>query len=119
MKHSKNAGYVLLEVMMALVILLCGILGVTDSYRYTLRAERESNERYRAALLLEGRVLELEQAASFNPAAEVDPQLGSLSWNDRVLETTTPGEQEHQVSLKWGEGKHSHAIELETWIYAH
>ena len=113
---AENGGYVLLEVMMALVVLVCGIMVTVDSYRASLQTGRRSAAEYRAALLLEGRLLERERSRHVDLTSENDEALGAVTWEEDIHETDSPDWREHRLVLNWGEAKNNHALELSTFL---
>src|SRR5690349_20807200 len=110
----KSPGFVLLEAMIAMVILFCGVVAVTESFRMSLRASEEGREMYRAALLLEGRILEMEKIGHRTAEPESDPVLGPMIWKEDLLDNESPDWREHRLSLAWQEGKKSHELNLST-----
>jgi len=115
-RHDGESGYVLLEVMMALVVLVCGIMVTVDSYRASLQTGRQSAAKYRAALLLEGRLLELERTRHVDLTPENDPVLGPVFWEEEVRATDSTDWKEHRLVLNWGEAKENHVLELSTYL---
>lgn len=116
MTLRRDEGYVLLEVMMAIVILVCGTLAVTESFRSTLRTNRESRGEYLAALRLEGKLLETEKIGRANLDPETDPDLGPLSWTEATQPAATGDWTVHQLTMSWGQGQGSNQLELPTYL---
>lgn len=73
MKHSKkrNKGFTLLEVMISLVIILGGILLVTQSWSGNFMRVRKANLYNNVSLLLQRKMTELEAAYKNKPLEEV------------------------------------------------
>ena len=65
----RNGGIVLLEVLMAMTVLLTGVLVIVQSFRRSLSLVRHSEQEYRAALLMEGAMSEMEVTGRVNTAA--------------------------------------------------
>jgi len=109
-----DEGYVLLEVMVALVVLLCGTLVVADSFRSTLRMDRQCQEMYQAALLLEARILEIEKTGQADISPVDEPGLGAVTWNQDVHETDVPGYRQWRLQMIWGQERKANQLELTT-----
>jgi hypothetical protein len=101
--------------MMAIVVLVCGIVAVTESYRSILRTRRQSVEMSRAARLLEGQMLEMEKTNRPEAQSGTDSELGTLAWKDLTAPTSSASWTEHHLTLDWGE-KGGHALELSAWL---
>ena len=101
---------------MALVVLLCGTIAVVDSFRTTFQAARQSQEEYRAGLLMESHMLAMEKTGRTDTAPETDPILGSVTCDEEILDTNIPMWKERRLTLHWGEGKNEHALQLSTYL---
>ncbi len=106
-----NAGFILMEIMLSLVILITGLVAVLRSYRTSLRVDEESATRLEATLLMESQLVEMDYTGQLNADLGAGSGLGRLSWNDATLGSDPHLGQEHRVSLTWGEGRHGHTIE--------
>lgn len=89
----------LLEVMLAVAIMLSGLVAITYAFHHSLRIGQASREHYQAALLLEGRMWELEKKGS-PEAVPTETALDNATWD--VGETEEQGFQRWDLSLKWG-----------------
>ena len=99
---------------MAMTVLVTGAILATESFRSSLRMRREGLQEYQAALLLEGRMLEMEKTGRADTASSLDPILGPVSWNEETRAATAPDWTEHRLTINWMDGKRAHALDLST-----
>ncbi len=111
----EERGFILLEVMLSLVILIGGTLVIFQSYRSSLHAVRQTEEQYKASLLLEAHMEELEKTGRFDSSSVLDSLLGKITWQQDVREGDPPPWKEHQLTLAWGQGKHANSLTLATY----
>jgi Tfp pilus assembly protein PilV len=88
-----------MEAVLAVAVLAVGVIALFRAFSSGLRAARESRERLQAALLLEGRVREMERAGDAAAPAE-DALLGPLSWTRE--DAPDQDGTRTDVTLAWG-----------------
>lgn len=107
-------GYVMVDAILALVVLLCGIVAAVQSFRATLRANDRRNMEYAAATRLEARVLEIEKSAEDSRPPDMDDRLGPLVWNQTVQDLNGSPAWRCVVALHWNEKGKTDGLQLDT-----
>ncbi len=117
---GNKRGFLLYEVLLALAILSIGLVIVLRSFSTSLRAVRTSQNYFKATLLLEEKLWEVEKANSLPPGISQGSFPGSkFNWEVE----TSPIEEEGdvglnavKVTLSWRQGKRKGDIGLTTWM---
>jgi Tfp pilus assembly protein PilV len=117
MKAPEPGGFVLLEVMLAIVILAAGVITALESYRASLRVFREGRLRYEATLLMESQVAELERTGRLNPALSAGTTLDHASWEDTVGDSDPAYGVQHRIALRWGTGRRAGMLEQSIYVW--
>ena len=106
-------GFVLFEVMLAVVVLGMGIASLFYSYSTALRGARISRERLEACLLLEDKVWELERLkaeALQQPVQET--VLHNIEWGVCEAASEADAAKRWDVVLRWGTEARREALSL-------
>jgi uncharacterized membrane protein len=110
--RNDRKGFILFEVMMAFVVLVCAIVVVFQFYRASVHAARYSRQFSRAAALLEERITSREKVGEMDLGASQDTVLGPIVWEQERI----PGEDQawhfERMTLSWGEGTNGQHLEI-------
>ncbi len=117
---GNKRGFLLYEVLLALAILSIGLVAVLHCFSTSLRAVGTSQNHFKATLLLEEKLWEVEREKSLTPGIYQGNFPGKgFKWEVE----TSPIEEEGEVSLNavrvtisWSEGGRKRHIGLTTWI---
>jgi len=117
---KNKRGFLLYDVLLALAILSIGLVTVLRSFSTSLQAVRTSRDYFKATLLLEDKLWEMERENSLPPGISRSSFPSSkFSWK---VETSAIEEEEDmslsavKVTISWKEGKGEKDIELTTWM---
>ena len=111
-------GFLLLEVLLALAVLSGGIVLVFRAFSSSLRAARTSEARFQAALLVEGRLWDLEQLGHVETVESYDPILNrSVRWDLAALEPQDADVswRTWELTLVWKEGSREETFSLQSY----
>ncbi len=92
--HHSSAGFSLIEVMCAILILGLGIAGMTHGVATALRSAQQANLETRAALLAAGQIETLRAEGFFTEGTTTGsgPQdLAHLQWDQTILKSNPDG----------------------------
>jgi Tfp pilus assembly protein PilV len=112
---ARNQGFMLVEVVLAVVVLSVGIVAVSRASGASLRGLTLYRDRYRAQLLLESRVWLLGVGAEVVP--ESDAALSSVTWTvDDDADTSDTLCRWRKVTIGWGEKKRGGELSLSSAV---
>jgi len=116
MNKSPERGFILLDVLLALVVLAGAILVTFQALRSSLRALEANHQFFRAALLLEDHVGMMERGENSEEKSMDDPILGPVTWEEAPIPTGDQTWHRERARLAWGQGSHAQSLELSTPI---
>jgi len=117
LKSLKNtSGFLLLEVLFAMVILGGAILVVFKSYQTSLSMVRTAQQSYQASLLIEERVGTWEKTKNEKSEISENALLGPISWQQESLPNSDSTWHLEQFYLTWGTQIPPQHLELATAI---
>jgi hypothetical protein len=116
MKPPNRGGFVLLEVMLALVVLTGGVAVLFQSFRASLRTFDESHELFSAGLLMESQIAVLKKTGQVDTGLTQGSSENTASWDDEVMSSDPWYGQEHLVTLRLGEGPRSETLEQTVYV---
>ena len=105
-----------MEVLLAGVVLVVGMLAVIRSYRSSLQMARENSTFFQAALLTEGQMGELERVGDVRNTRTTDPVLGETTTSDEIREGDEVNWTEHRMTVAWGKGNDANNLQLTTFL---
>ena len=104
----REAGFSLVEVLCATVILGVGLVGISEAITLSLRMSKDSENHSVAALLAAGRIETLRAEGTFVEGEE-EGSLGDdfplYSWRQTITQTQTEGLYEVVVAVAFGRAK--------------
>lgn len=115
-------GILLYEVLLALAILSFGLVAVLGSFNTSLRAVTTSENYFRATLLLEEKLWELEMDDGFSPGVSRGGFPGEHSkfrWQVEASPIEEEGDMvlnEVKVTISWNERNKRRDMALTTWM---
>ena len=116
---TRRAGFSLIEVMCAVLILGVGIAGITTGITTALTSSKEAERQTTAALLAAGR-LETLRAEGYVVAGEEegegDDLLSNYQWRQTISPTAVDGLFDVKVRITWA-GNGELIYELETMLF--
>ena len=114
-----EGGFLLLEVLLALVVLSAGIVLIFRSFSSCLQAASVSKTRFQAVLLAEGGLWELELLGE-PPSRDLPDQVSErpVRWDWRKLrpEDANASWREWKLELEWPEGTRRESLALEAYV---
>ncbi|MCI0538980.1 MAG: prepilin-type N-terminal cleavage/methylation domain-containing protein [Verrucomicrobiales bacterium] len=115
----RNAGFSLVELMCAILILGIGLVGITQGITTALRSSKESELQTTAALIAAGRI-ELLRADGYLINGEEEGECGDglrlYRWKQSITSSTIDGL--HEVEIAIAHGKSGKVIyELRTLLF--
>ena len=116
---KRNAGFSLIEVMCAVLILGIGIAGLTQGITTALASSKEAEVQTAAALLAAG-AIETLRAETYviegESEGEGDGPLSNYTWTQNVVQTSTEGLYEVSVTVRKTDTG-SEVFELKTMLF--
>ncbi len=112
-------GFLLLEILLAVLILAVGLTFVLRSFGSSLGALRTSADYTNALLLLEERLWDLEAKGSIVPGTftgEFSEEDGDFRWEVTASELTEMGLCETQVTVSWKRRGRPRAVSIVTYV---
>lgn len=112
-------GFLLLEILLAIVLLTGGLTLVLRSFGSSLGALGSSADYTKALLLLEERLWELEAKGSIVPGTftgEFSKEDGKFRWEVKASELTEKGLCETQVTVSWQQRGRPRALSIVTYL---
>ncbi len=117
MKDSR--GFFLLEVLLAMAVLLAGIVLLFRVFSSCLRAASVSEARFQAALLVQGKMWEMEQWGQVGTDEPFSPVLDRpVRWKlnmEEPVDDKTPW-RKWELQLDWSHGSILQSFALETYL---
>lgn len=108
--RSKQKGFLLLEVLVALTILSVGIIAVIKSYSVSLRAQKHARF-HTSALLLASKIHEEIEAATIDDVnGEELIGTGSFKWSIDIEPTDIKELESVKVKVSWQERLKEHEV---------
>ena len=115
LKLKKNDGFILFETILALALLSGFIVFLFNSFSSSLRISKLSQERFQAALLLEGNMWELENTQNARyPRHPESSSIDNLEW--KIRESDEDATRRINLSLLWGDTGRKNELSLSTYI---
>jgi type IV pilus modification protein PilV len=98
---GRNAGFSLVEVMCAILILGIGVVGLTEGIATALRSSKETEVQTAAAFIAAGQLETLRaDGIIIDGVTEGDADEGPYRWKQTVSSTTLDGLHEVQVEVE-------------------
>ncbi len=96
---KRHNGFLFTEVMIAVALIAGCLIAILQSYRSSIKAITAGHDRYHASLILESRLIELENNIQF--PAPIDPDFSTTT---EAQDISTSDEHRHHtiVKLAWG-----------------
>ena len=116
---QRQAGFSLLEVMCAILILGIGLVALTQGLSTALASSKDAEVQSAAALLAAGQIETLRAEGYLlegETEGEGDGALSGYSWVQNVVETQPEGLYEVTVTVKKGENNEE-VFELKTMLF--
>jgi len=116
---QRAAGFSLVEVLCALLVLGVGLVGVTEGITYALRASKDSQHATAAALLAAGRIEELRADGFITPGEEegdCGDDVRLYSYVEKISETSIDGLYEVSVAILF-KSSEERVYELKTLLF--
>ncbi|MFH1857129.1 MAG: prepilin-type N-terminal cleavage/methylation domain-containing protein [Candidatus Omnitrophota bacterium] len=113
LKSNNQKGFLLLEVVLALIILSCGIIAVVSAFSFSLRAQKHA-QCYTFAFLLAGNIQqEIESGVIEESKGEELKQFGFFRWAaEREPFDNEEGEESEMINVRVGWREHEKEYEV-------
>ena len=118
-KAASQAGFTLLEVMIALAVLAITLMAILDLFNYDLALNGHSTNLTRASLLAQERVaaVELSGLRDVGVWTGTFPGYEGFGWKMQVEPAPLDFLREVRIQVFWQESKQEEAVEMTTFIF--
>lgn len=116
----KSKGFILLEMMISVTILSIGLVLILSSFARSIRVKEFSEDYFRAGLLLEEKIYELNNTDIEEGLSEgVFDNFGNrFSWNLTVVKSKEEDLAEINLEVSWTKGNKRQSMPIFTYLYA-
>ena len=119
-RQRKNAGFTLLEIMIALAIVSIALTALLSLGNRTIAVHDRLQKITQATLLAQHKMSELESSASALAGDEsgvFDEPNNAFTWRVDYAETPLPSIRMVSVTVTWGEENDNEAVTLDSFIF--
>jgi len=114
-----EAGFALIEMVVATVVLVVGVAGAVAAFGAVARASGVSAEREQAAILAERHLAEVEAsdpAALAAGSGDFGEDAPGYQWEQEILPTDTEGLSELRLTVRWKSGEDDRSAVVSTYV---
>jgi len=115
-----QAGFTLLEVMIALAIVAVALVALLGLETRSIEVSARQQILTRATLLAQERLAEIESAATVD-AAETSgvfaPPFAEFRWQVQFVATPLPQVRQVEMTVAWGESKRNEEVTLTSFVW--
>ena len=120
---NRNAGFTLLEIMIALAIVAIALVSLLGLANRSIAVQERLQRMTRATLLAQEKMTEIELAAEaetlvFEPAAGVFAEpFSDFRWRLEFADTPLPVVTQVSVTVAWGAEERNEAVDLSNFLF--
>ena len=120
---NRNAGFTLLEIMIALAIVAIALVSLLGLANRSIAVQERLQRMTRATLLAQEKMTEIELAAEaktlvFEPAEGVFAEpFSDFRWRLEFIETPLPVVTQVTVTVAWGAEERNEAVDLSNFLF--
>lgn len=118
MKVPNKNGFLLLEVMLSVIIVLVGVVFIAGAFRTAVLAAKRSRAYLSGLYRLEERMWPLEEKGAIEPGSDSGSfeKAEGAEWETEAEEMEESPLLETKVTVRWKEGEQDNGISVHTYL---